>query len=101
MKLSEAMLKGMKGTKKCKQTYFEGKTRCCAVGAICRTIGMKHNDDFNNVLMFENFPDLRDENVVHPVLKHSSWMFHVITDLNDNHNWSRLKIVNWLKSIGK
>ena len=42
IKLSTAILKGCKGTRKCSRAYFRGEKTCCALGAALRGTGFKN-----------------------------------------------------------
>ena len=101
MKLSEAMLKGCKGTKKCIGVLGMGETKCCALDAAMRGIGLKAAESDYNKLAAQ-YPELRQyiKDPLYTFDKGERYLSRAIMVRNDDLGWSRLKIAKWLKSIG-
>jgi hypothetical protein len=90
--LADALRKGCEiRPRKC-IGYFTLKTQyACAVGAMAVA---KDVDPFNF------FPSEFDDYVVHPEIpKTTEPLYTVITELNDDFNWSREKIADWMETL--
>jgi hypothetical protein len=106
MKISEAMKKGIRASKPVKGMYVTqigGELCACAAGAAA--IGLVGEVK----AQFEPYDIIRDywpvtlmKAVKHP-LRPEGWrwsLIDVITDLNDNRDWSRKEIADWLEKQG-
>lgn len=99
MKLSDAMLKGCRGTKKCIGEYSKGKTRCCALGAAMIGAGIKPGD-YGMERLEQIFPELANYIQDDFAVTGSRRLGRAIVIRNDNHGHTRQEIAKWLKSLG-
>lgn len=111
MKLSEAMLKGIEDTTQTKAGYIDRNNngRCAMTCAIFGAGFIKNWDEMLNknpneghwlAAITEKWPEL-DKRIESPDKRiASSFLWDVIVGLNDNTEWTRERIVNWLKEIG-
>jgi len=109
MKLSYAMKKGMVGTDQAFGVMFRDNTdkrhhrsKCCALGAaVLGAGGSLHWDDplFIDTFMVNTIPSIK-KMITNPVTNKRSNLKHVVLQLNDEHKWSRTRIINWLREQG-
>lgn len=108
MKLSEAILKGCNmSSKQIKGDFYVAQNNAtCVMGAALLGIGYDFKNHFNGRYFFEElpeavlvsyFPELNSY-VINPISHEIGNLMNIIYHLNDNHNWSREKIVQWLKN---
>ncbi len=95
MMLSDAIIDGMRGTKKAKSTYFDGLNACCALGAAARMVGVQRN--VADALM-KPFPILGWV-VTNPVSGKKEMLMNIIVELNDEHGWPRNRIARWVAKV--
>ena len=93
MKLSEAMRKGCVGTRQIFGDYTDHNGGLCAVGAALHAVGCPASDMCE--IATGIFPIL-SKNGVNPVNGHQHSLGSLIVRLNDNHEWSREAIADWV-----
>ena len=97
MKLSEAIIKGCEGTHKICGHYSDYKNGYCAPGAAMHGIGVA--EDISAPWDFAgHFPVLR-ASAKHPETGRRTEVFNAIISLNDNYNWPRLSIAEWIANV--
>ena len=108
-KLSALIRDGAAKTEQCRKMYFTGNCHhACAIGAALLALYTPDEIDEMWDWKLESLDDLLTMPVTgkvkHPVLGDeyegvdSMWV--VIISLNDDHNWSRERIADWLESEG-
>lgn len=111
MKLSEALRRGMKQTKKASGTLFtcnsKGKiTHACALGAAILGCApdIDCRDDLSTVRAIDYLEALlgvdMDRQVESPADGRTRSLGRTIYSLNDKFDWSRSRIAAWLERIG-
>jgi len=113
-KLSEAMRYG--ATLKPRTTgticriWFDGSPRTCALGAALDAVLTARGDESRVedcvgtcsaiYVLNEQFQETRSKRVVCPVTGAIDEIESVIINLNDEYNWTRERIADWLESEG-
>lgn len=98
MKLSEAMRLGGMTTKQITGTLFRqllpgGEVGTCALGSAAYAMGLVSNS-YSNICA--RWPILNQE-IVSPDIKAKEQLMDVIVGLNDQKNWTREQIADWLE----
>lgn len=106
-KLSELIREGAKLHPQCKGVYFQiSDGKCfgsCAYGAALEayTGAVIYGEYSLNLDMLEMACGVaRDTVVLHPILNQQKKMYAVVTALNDEHDWTREQIADWLEAQG-
>lgn len=95
-KLSDAIRIGASGTKQCFGKYSTAPGETCAIGAAkLAVLGDPHGSDGE---FSERIP--LDSVVFHPFTRKWRNVGAVVVSLNDDHEWSREKIADWLEATG-
>ena len=68
----------------------------CAIGAAFLAIGRGEEEDYSRI--GEAWP-MAYGDVVNPITGESHVLFGVIRELNDNHEWTRERIADWVETI--
>lgn len=102
MKLSEAIRLGAMTGPQCQSTfYYRGAT--CALGAAHMATGhLVHGDLLEAALDAEQAWGLHDERAIPCPAQCSLALtcgFDVITHLNEDHNWTREQIADWVETV--
>ncbi len=84
----------------CQDGYFKNGASC-ALGAVAEAIA-PNSEGSPDWMLSNRFPELRDvDSIVHPFSKVKRFsLWETIVDLNDEHEWTRERIADWLASIG-
>lgn len=91
MKLWEAMLEGAKKGPQLFGVSLLPSGESCAFGAIYLGAGINPHRE----RLQDHFPEL-DRETICPEADHRNTLSGVIVHLNDEHNWSRQRIAEWL-----
>lgn len=102
MKLSEAMRIGASQTRKCRDKYINRTgTATCAIGAALYAHGYRTEEAVTGADVSELLGVGYNPIYTNPVTGDSvRSLFDVITDLNDEQDWSRKRIAKWLEEQG-
>lgn len=110
MKLSEAIRAGAEKRPQSKFNYFsiadDGTTvGSCALGAAYEAVfNVTTNDEITSghVTQLEDITGIDDFEVYekHPITQEYHHLDSIIINLNDEHQWERERIADWLQSIG-
>ena len=92
-KLSDAIRLGATFRPQCKVMLFN-RGKSCALGAAAEALGYTWAEELK-----ARFPDL-GRPMKHPMGERARNLWDIISDLNDNHDWTREQISSWLAAQG-